>query len=179
MGLLDSPSVGEVLLDGDRIDDLPQQTRDEIRNRVFGFVFQFYHLLPELNVLENVLTPLMIRHSFLSYWRRRNEFREQACEILEKVGLEGKGSRYPTELSGGEQQRVAIARAFVADVPYLLADEPTGNLDEGNAMKIMDLIDTLHKETGNTIIMITHDREIALRADKIYRLHRGVLESGQ
>ncbi len=83
--------------------------------------------------------------------------------------------RYPTELSGGEQQRVAIARAFVADVEYLLADEPTGNLDEGNANRIMDLIDILHQETGNTIVMITHDRDIANRADLIYRLHRGTI----
>src|SRR3990172_10256114 len=88
LGLLDSPDVGEILLDGQRIDDLPARTRDELRNRVFGFIFQFYHLLPELNLLENVLSPLMIRHSMLDYWKRRRELRDQAREMIAKVGLE-------------------------------------------------------------------------------------------
>lgn len=176
MGLLDSPNVGEVLLDGDRIDDLPATTRDEIRNRVFGFVFQFYHLLPELSVLENVLTPLMIRHSFLSYWRRRGEFREQACEILEKVGLTHRLKHKPSELSGGEMQRAAIARALVAKPEILLADEPTGNLDAGTGQEIMGLLRNLNEQEGLTIVMVTHDEQLARSAHRMVRLNEGRLE---
>ncbi len=176
MGLLDSPNVGEVLLDGDRIDDLPQQTRDEIRNRVFGFVFQFYHLLPELNVLENVLTPLMIRHSFLSYWRRRGEFRDQACEILEKVGLTHRLKHKPSELSGGEMQRAAIARALVAKPEILLADEPTGNLDAGTGQEILGLLQNLNEQNHLTIVMVTHDENLARSAHRMVRLNEGRLE---
>ena len=161
MGLLDSPSVGEVLLDGDRIDDLPQTTRDELRNRVFGFVFQFYHLLPELNVLENVLTPLMIRHSMLGYWKRRREFKAQAEEILEKVGLTHRLKHKPNELSGGEMQRAAIARSLVAKPEILLADEPTGNLDAGTGQEILGLLRNLNEQEGLTIVMVTHDESLA------------------
>ena len=176
MGLLDSPSVGEVLLDGDRIDDLPAQTRDELRNRVFGFVFQFYHLLPELSVLENVLTPLMIRHSFLSYWGRRHEFRQQACEILEKVGLTHRLKHKPSELSGGEMQRAAIARALVAKPEILLADEPTGNLDAATGQEIMGLLRTLNEQDGLTIVLVTHDEQLARSAHRMVRLNEGRLE---
>ncbi len=176
MGLLDSPSVGEVLLDGDRIDDLPPQTRDEIRNRVFGFVFQFYHLLPELSVLENVLAPLMIRHSILSYWPRRREFRERAEEILEKVGLTHRLKHKPNELSGGEMQRAAIARALVAKPEILLADEPTGNLDAGTGQEIMGLLRHLNEEEGLTIVLVTHDDSLAQTAHRLVRLNEGRLE---
>lgn len=176
MGLLDSPSVGEVLLDGDRIDDLPQKTRDELRNRVFGFVFQFYHLLPELSVLENVLAPLMIRHSMLSYWKRRREFRLAAEEILEKVGLTHRLKHKPNELSGGEMQRAAIARALVAKPEILLADEPTGNLDAGTGQEIMGLLRNLNEQEGLTIVMVTHDENLARSAHRLVRLTEGRLE---
>ncbi len=175
-GLLDSPSVGEVLLDGDRIDDLPQKTRDELRNRVFGFVFQFYHLLPELTVLENVLAPLMIRHSMLSYWKRRREFRAAAEEILEKVGLTHRLKHKPNELSGGEMQRAAIARALVAKPEILLADEPTGNLDAGTGQEIMGLLRNLNEQEGLTIVMVTHDESLARTAHRLVRLTEGRLE---
>lgn len=150
--------------------DIVQLSIDEMiryRGQHIAFIFQSFELIPNLTIEENIDLVLDISHA-----PRRYETRV----ILEKVWLSGKESRYPTELSGGEQQRVAIARAFVADVEYLLADEPTGNLDEGNATRIMDLIDTLHTETGNTIVMITHDRDIANRADYIYRLHGGILQ---
>ena len=176
MGLLDSPSVGEVLLDGDRIDDLPPQTRDELRNRVFGFVFQFYHLLPELNVLENVLAPLMIRHSMLSYWKRRREFRTAAEEMIEKVGLTHRIKHKPNELSGGEMQRAAIARALVAKPEILLADEPTGNLDAGTGQEIMGLLRNLNEQEGLTIVMVTHDESLARSAHRLVRLTEGRLE---
>ena len=110
LGLLDCPDIGEVLLEGQRMDDLPVRTRDQLRNRVFGFIFQFYHLLPELSLLENVLAPLMIRYSAWEFWKRRREFRERASEIIHLVGLDHRLKHKPSEMSGGEMQRAAIAR---------------------------------------------------------------------
>ncbi|MEX0701291.1 MAG: ABC transporter ATP-binding protein [Planctomycetales bacterium] len=176
MGLLDAPDVGEVRLDGKRIDDLPASTRDEIRNRVFGFVFQFYHLLPELNLLENVLAPLMIRHSLPAYWRRRKEFAAQAQEIIARVGLDHRLKHRPKELSGGEMQRAAIARALVARPPVLLADEPTGNLDRETGAGIMALLRNLNEQEGLTIIMVTHDDTVARQAHRTVRLTEGRAE---
>lgn len=176
LGLLDSPTFGEVLLDGDRIDDLPPKTRDELRNRVFGFVFQFYHLLPELSVLENVLAPLMIRHTMLGYWQRRREFRSAAEVILEKVGLTHRLKHKPNELSGGEMQRAAIARALVAKPEILLADEPTGNLDASTGQEIMGLLRNLNEQDGLTIVMVTHDENLARSAHRLVRLSEGRLE---
>ncbi|MEX0717969.1 MAG: ABC transporter ATP-binding protein [Planctomycetaceae bacterium] len=173
MGLLDAPDVGEVRLDGKRIDDLPASTRDEIRNRVFGFVFQFYHLLPELNLLENVLSPLMIRHSLPAYWRRRKEFTAQAKEIIARVGLDHRLKHRPKELSGGEMQRAAIARALVARPPVLLADEPTGNLDRETGAGIMALLRNLNEQEGLTIIMVTHDESVARQAHRTVCLTEG------
>lgn len=177
MGLLDSPDVGEVMLYGQRIDDLPARSRDEIRNRVFGFIFQFYHLLPELSVVENVLTPLMIRHSLFEYWRRRKEFEKRAKDLLDQVGLSHRLTHRPTELSGGEMQRAAIARALVAQPEILLADEPTGNLDSATGREIIDLLKRLNAQNDLTIIMVTHDEAIAQQADRIVRLAEGRLEA--
>ena len=114
LGLLDSPDVGEVQLEGQRIDDLPARSRDELRNRTFGFIFQFYHLLPELNVIENVLSPLMIRYGAWTYWKQRRQWQDRARELLDRVGLGHRLTHKPSELSGGEMQRAAIARALVA-----------------------------------------------------------------
>ncbi|MBC7503489.1 ABC transporter ATP-binding protein [Candidatus Gracilibacteria bacterium] len=161
-----TPDNGSIELSGTNITQLSTDEMIRYRGQHIAFIFQAFELIPNLTVNENIDLILDISHAPRRY---------ETSAILEKVGLAGKGDRYPTELSGGEQQRVAIARAFVADVEYLLADEPTGNLDEGNANRIMDLIDTLHRETGNTIVMITHDRDIANRADLIYRLHGGQL----
>ncbi len=158
------PESGSIYL-GDM--DITILSTDEMilyRGQHIAFIFQAFELIPNLTVTENIDLVLDISHAPRRY---------ETPEILERVWLTGKWERYPTELSGGEQQRVAIARAFVSDVPYLLADEPTGNLDEGNAARIMDLIDILHRETGNTIVMITHDRDIAGRADIVYKLHSG------
>lgn len=176
-GLLDTPDVGEVLLDGQRIDDLPARTRDELRNRVFGFVFQFYHLLPELNLVENVLAPLMIRHSAWGYWTRRREFQEQARAILEKVGLSHRLTHRPSELSGGEMQRAAIARSLVARPQILLADEPTGNLDVSTGREILDLLHRLNQDEQLTILMVTHDNAVAAQAHRMVRLQEGRLET--
>ena len=176
MGLLDQPTVGEIHIDGQRVDDVPPVTRDELRNRVFGFIFQFYHLLPELSVLENVLTPMMIRENALSYWKRKREYRDKACSILERVGLSHRLKHRPAELSGGEMQRTAIARALVAGPQILLADEPTGNLDADTGQGIMDLLRSLNEDQGLTIVMVTHDEAIAEQAHRIVRLASGRLE---
>ncbi len=176
LGLLDTPDVGEIFLDGRRIDDLPAKTRDQLRNRVFGFIFQFYHLLPELSLEENVVAPLMIRHSLLGYWRRRKEMRNQAREIIQKVGLEHRLRHKPSKLSGGEMQRAAIARALVAKPQVLLADEPTGNLDAGTGQEIMGLLKSLNEQDQLTIIMVTHDDHIARQADRIVRLSEGQID---
>jgi lipoprotein-releasing system ATP-binding protein len=176
MGLLDSPDVGEVQLEGERIDDLPVRTRDELRNRVFGFIFQFYHLLPELSLIENVLTPMMIRHSIWEYWKRRREFQDRAKEMIDRVGLGHRLSHRPSELSGGEMQRAAIARALVAQPQILLADEPTGNLDAKTGREIIDLISRLNANEQLTIIMVTHDRTIAAEAHRTVRLCEGRID---
>lgn len=176
MGLLDTPDVGEVILDGQRIDDLPARTRDELRNRVFGFVFQFYHLLPELNLMENVLSPLMIRHSVWGYWSRRREFQERAKEIINIVGLGHRLTHRPSELSGGEMQRAAIARSLVARPQILLADEPTGNLDHATGQEILDLLHRLNEQEQLTVLMVTHDPAVAAQADHIVRLREGRIE---
>ncbi|NOX56402.1 MAG: ABC transporter ATP-binding protein [Planctomycetes bacterium] len=173
LGLLDTPNVGEILLRGERVDDLPARTRDELRNRVFGFVFQFYHLLPELNLLENVMAPLMIRHSTLAFWRHRRELRDLAKDIIDKVGLSHRLKHRPTELSGGEMQRAAIARALVAKPEILLADEPTGNLDSQTGWEIMELLQRLNAQEGLTIIMVTHDDSVARQAHRVVRLSEG------
>lgn len=173
MGLLDSPDIGEVLLEGRRIDDLSQTARDQLRNRVFGFIFQFYHLLPELTLLENVMMPLMIRHSLFSYWSKRREIKEQAMEILQQVGLEHRVRHRPSELSGGEMQRGAIARALIGRPEILLADEPTGNLDASTGGEIMDVLKELNENSQLTIIMVTHDEAVAQQAHRIVRLAEG------
>ncbi|MEZ6068122.1 MAG: ABC transporter ATP-binding protein [Planctomycetaceae bacterium] len=173
LGLLDAPNSGEVRLQGKRIDDLPAKTRDELRNRLFGFVFQFYHLLPELTLLENVLTPLMIRHSAWDYWKQRYDFRDQAMQMIETVGLGHRLKHRPSELSGGEMQRAAIARSLVGRPEILLADEPTGNLDAYTSREITDLLKKLNDEQQLTIILVTHDESVARLGHRIVRLSEG------
>jgi lipoprotein-releasing system ATP-binding protein len=177
MGLLDSPDIGEIQLDGKRVDNLPARTRDELRNRVFGFIFQFYHLLPELTLGENVLTPLMIRHPLWTYWKRRRYYRDMSVEIIEKVGLSHRINHKPSELSGGEMQRAAIARALIAQPQILLADEPTGNLDNRTGGEIMDLLHRLNEDQQLTIIMVTHDESVAAKAHRTIRLTEGHMET--
>ena len=177
LGLLDAPDVGEVHCDGRRIDNLKERQRDTLRNRNFGFIFQSYHLLPEFTLLENVLSPLAIRHSTLSWWRHRKAFREQAREIIDKVGLGHRVKHRPSELSGGEMQRAAIARALIGQPRVLLADEPTGNLDSSTSQEIMSLLASLNELQKLTIIMVTHDERIACHAHRSVRLDEGRLET--
>ena len=177
LGLLDSPNIGEVRLGEDRIDHLPARTRDRLRNRVFGFVFQFYHLLPELTLLENVLTPLMIRHPIPVYWKNRKAYRQRAGEILDRVGLGHRLSHKPRELSGGEMQRAAIARALISDPQILLADEPTGNLDGDAGREIFALLRELNRDDGLTVVMVTHDAALAATADRTVTLVGGRVDA--
>jgi lipoprotein-releasing system ATP-binding protein len=176
LGLLDAPDAGEVLLEGARIDHVPDRRRDEFRNRTFGFIFQFYHLLPELTALENVMMPQLIRHGIWSYWSSRRSIRRSAEQILERVGLSHRLGHLPSELSGGEMQRAAIARALCGRPEVLLADEPTGNLDSETGQGVLELLRDLNRERGLTMMLVTHDHHIALQADRVVRLSHGRVE---
>jgi ABC-type lipoprotein export system ATPase subunit len=148
-----------------------------LRNKQFGFVFQFYHLLPELNALENTLISSMIENSWIGFHVRRSGLRRRATELLQQLGLTHRLKHRPNHLSGGERQRVAIARALMNSPRILFADEPTGNLDADTGRQIMDLLENLHREHGQTIVMVTHDRALAREADRILILKDGKLES--
>jgi lipoprotein-releasing system ATP-binding protein len=176
LGLLDAPDVGEVSLDGKRIDNLAESQRDQHRNGTFGFIFQFYHLLPELTALENVLMPQLISHGFWSYRRERARLKREGAELLERVGLGHRLTHLPSELSGGEMQRAAIARALSGRPKVLLADEPTGNLDAANGQGVLELLRDLNRERGLTMILVTHDQQIAQQADRVVRLAEGRME---
>jgi lipoprotein-releasing system ATP-binding protein len=136
-------------------------------------IFQFYHLLPELSTLENVLAPIMIRYGLFGYWRHKRELAERAKSLLELVGLGHRLTHKPRELSGGEMQRAAIARALIAEPKLLLADEPTGNLDQKTGGEILTLLKRLNRDQGLTIVMVTHDQAIARQADETVRLVEG------
>ncbi len=173
LGTLDAPDAGAIHFEGNRIDNLPARGRDVLRNKYFGMIFQFYHLLPELTMLENVLAPIMIRCGVWSYlWQRRHHV-ERAKELLDMVGLSHRLTHKPRELSGGEMQRTAIARALIAQPKLLLADEPTGNLDQQTGSEILAILKKLHREAGLTILMVTHDQSIARQADRTVRLVEG------
>jgi lipoprotein-releasing system ATP-binding protein len=176
LGTLDEPDAGEIHFEGNRIDNLPSQSRDVLRNRHFGMIFQFYHLLPELTTLENVLMPRMISDGALRYWSNKGKHTEHAKHLLEMVGLSHRLGHKPTELSGGEMQRAAIARSLVAEPQLLLADEPTGNLDRQTGEEILELLRTLNREQNLTIVMVTHDGAIAGRAGRTVRLAEGLVE---
>jgi lipoprotein-releasing system ATP-binding protein len=176
LGLLDAPDGGRIVLEGVRIDDRPERSRDLLRNRTFGFIFQFYHLLPELTALENVLMPQLIRQGLWSYWQERGRLNQEGEDLLRRVGLGHRLSHLPAELSGGEMQRAAIARALAGQPSVLLADEPTGNLDAASGQGVIDLLRDLNREHGLTMILVTHDRNIAQQADRVVRLVDGRIE---
>jgi len=173
LGTLDGPDDGEIYFEGQRVDNLPSVQRDIIRNKYVGMIFQFYHLLPELNALENVLVPLMIAQSGWNYFRQRRKHHQTAKQLLELVGLTHRLKHKPRELSGGEMQRAAIARALIAGPRLLLADEPTGNLDHATGREILDILRRLNRQQNLTIVMVTHDQAIAEQADRIVRLADG------
>jgi lipoprotein-releasing system ATP-binding protein len=178
LGTLDKPDAGEIHFDGNRIDNLPSASRDLLRNKHFGMIFQFYHLLPELTAFENVLAPALIAESTLSYWLRRGQYRRRAEELLEMVGITARARHKPRELSGGEMQRTAIARALLSNPRVLLADEPTGNLDRTTGEQIMHILRELNHREKLTIVMVTHDPWIAEQADRIVRLVEGRIQRG-
>ena len=173
IGTLDAPDSGAIYLDEQRIDQLPPSARDALRNRTFGFIFQFYHLLPELSTLDNVLMPAYVNYSVLGWWQKRRDWRRRAEGLLQRVGLGHRIKHKPRELSGGEMQRAAVARALLAQPRVLLADEPTGNLDAETGDEIIRLLRELNQEDGVTILMVTHNMEIAARTDRIVRMQQG------
>jgi len=174
IGLLDRPDRGRVMLDGVDAEGLSAKQRNAIRCRDVGFVFQFYHLLPELNVLENTLLPAKVACPMTSWPGRRGHARRHAREILDRLGLAERLKHRPSELSGGERQRVAIARALMNHPKVLLADEPTGNLDSRTGRQILDVLGQFHRQ-GQTILMVSHDASIAAQADPIFHLRDGKL----
>jgi lipoprotein-releasing system ATP-binding protein len=150
--------------------------RSRLRNTQFGFVFQFYHLLPELNVLENTMLGPMIEHSWLGFKAKKRELTTRAVDVLTQLGMEHRLKHRPNQLSGGERQRVAIARALMNNPRVLFADEPTGNLDAETGKQIMSVFERLHAEQGQTVVMVTHDRSLARRADRVLILRDGKIE---
>ena len=178
LGVLDRPDKGEIYLDERRIDDLTAKRRDQLRNQTFGFIFQFYHLLPELTTLENVLMPQMIANSVWSWFGKRRELRNRAVELLDRVGLAGRLKHRPRELSGGEMQRAAVARALINRPRVLFADEPTGNLDAESGDAVVGLLRDLNRHDRLTIIMVTHNMDIVAGTDRVVRLVQGRVERG-
>ncbi len=168
---LDRASTGSVRLNGIALDALSEDDRAAIRNQYVGFIFQNFQLLPTLTALENVMVPLELRGE-------RNSTKK-AMELLEKVGLAERYDHYPTQLSGGEQQRVCIARAFSNSPQILFADEPTGNLDNETSEKIQNLLFELNKEAGTTLVVVTHDLELAKKTQRIIRLKGGAVQSDE
>lgn len=173
LGTLDAPDQGEIWFQDRRVDNLPARQQERIRNREFGMIFQFYHLLPELTTVENVLVPRMVQDNFFRYMRNKKKYVERAKELLDTVGLSHRLNHRPNQLSGGEMQRTAIARALISDPTVLLADEPTGNLDGDSGSEVMETLLNLQRTESLTIVMVTHDNAIAEKADRIIRLVDG------
>ena len=173
LGCLDRPSDGDYFLDGENVAQMSDDQLAEVRNRKVGFIFQSFNLLPRASALSNVELPL--RYSAI----RPSERRRKAREALQAVGLGDRTDHRPNELSGGQQQRVAIARALINDPSIVMADEPTGNLDSKTGEEIMDLLLKLNKERGVTLIMVTHDPDVASRTERIIRIRDGHVEGNK
>lgn len=173
LGLLDAPTSGAIEYDGREVHSLSVGERARLRHQQVGFVFQFYHLIPELTALQNVALAQMMNSSVLQYWGKRKKAKATAIEMLEQVGLGERLHHRPTELSGGERQRVAIARALIAAPKIVLADEPTGNLDSATAKDVVDLMFTIQQERQLAFLLVTHDEGLASRCDRIIRMNDG------
>jgi putative ABC transport system ATP-binding protein len=169
---LDTPTSGQVILDGEDISRLGEDQMALLRGRKVGFVFQSYQLVPTLTAEENVLLPLELAGDGYAGAAR-------AQELLEQVGLWDRRDHYPVQLSGGEQQRVALARAFVGHPPIVFADEPTGNLDSANGQHVLEMLVAMNRREGTTLVLVTHDRELASRADRLITLHDGQVVSDE
>jgi lipoprotein-releasing system ATP-binding protein len=171
LGGLDTPDKGEVLINNEDMGKLNDKQRGDLRNQYLGFVYQFHHLLAEFTALENVAMPLLIRRV------DKKEALDKALNLLNKVGLSKRAQHKPGELSGGERQRAAIARALVTEPSCILADEPTGNLDEKTADQVFDLILELNQSLSTSLIMVTHNMELSRRANRVLELKEGLLEA--
>lgn len=171
LGGLDRASSGGVRVMGKSLEKLSEKKLGQLRNRYLGFIYQFHHLLPEFDALENIMMPLLIRRETHSYAR------EQAMVLLKQVGLENRADHKPGELSGGERQRIALARALVTNPVCLLADEPTGNLDEKTAAMMMELILNLNASRQTALVIVTHDLKIARSMQFLWELHEGMLKA--
>jgi putative ABC transport system ATP-binding protein len=169
---LDSATSGEIWLDGEEITQLAEDRMAELRGRKIGFVFQSYNLIPTLTAEENILLPFELIGG-------NGDGRRRARELLDTVGLADRADHYPVQLSGGEQQRVALARAFIVRPPILFADEPTGNLDSENGRRVLEILLSLNRSEGTTLVLVTHDREIAGQADRIVTLRDGSIVSDE
>jgi putative ABC transport system ATP-binding protein len=169
MAGLDLPTTGEIRIDGTEITRLGEDALARLRGQKIGFVFQFFHLIPSLTAFENVLVPMELAG--------RRDPAERAAALLEEVGLADRGHHYPSQLSGGEQQRVALARALANEPPILMADEPTGNLDTTNGEHVVDLLFDINARRGTTLVLVTHDRELAARADVQIGLRDGRIDA--
>lgn len=169
LGLLDVPTHGTVIVDGVNASGLAERAKSTLRNRTLGFVYQFHHLLAEFSALDNVAMPLIVRRM------DRESARKQAQDVLEQVGLAARALHFPGQLSGGERQRVALARALVTRPVCVLADEPTGNLDRNTAHSMFELLTRVNKESGTAFAIVTHDRELAGRADRQLAMEQGRL----
>lgn len=178
MGLLDTPTEGTVYLNGRNLHTLPRDEQARVRNAEMGFIFQFYHLLPEFKSVENVLMAALIRHGMWSWPVVREQQTARATELLRQVGLGERLTHLPRELSGGERQRVAIARALMNQPQIVFCDEPTGNLDEKNAQAIQELLWELSRQLKQTFVIVTHQENMAKKADKVFRLEHGILHKG-
>ena len=171
LGCLDRPSAGEYFLDGEEVGRLGSDARARLRNRKIGYVFQSFNLLPRTSALENVIMPLHYTAGHLS----DRQMRGRGLELLRRLGLEDRQRHAPSQLSGGQQQRVAIARALVNHPPLLFADEPTGNLDSATSEEVLRVFKELNREDGITIFLVTHDAEVAAHANRILRIHDGMV----
>jgi ABC-type lipoprotein export system ATPase subunit len=173
LGGLDIPTKGEVFLDEEDIYQMPDSRRAVVRNTKIGFVFQFYHLLPEFNALENVILPALIKEGFSA----KKDLERRGFSLLEKVGMEKRAGHKPKQLSGGEQQRLAIARALINNPQIIFCDEPTGNLDSASGENIMQLLLQLNKDHRQAVVMVTHDHGLAQRAKRSIHIQDGKIKT--